>query len=58
MLKVAAGFALANVQGLDNLEIEAAVTDTENEVPSYSTSNIAISSSEVAVFSVDRISVA
>lgn len=59
MLKVAAGFALSNIQGLDDLELEATTTETENGMPTnYSAGNIAISSNEVAIFSFDRISIA
>lgn len=59
MLKVAAGFALANVVGLSDLQITATTTDTENGTPSnYSSNDVAIGSTEVAVFSIDRISIA
>lgn len=59
MLKVAAGFALSNVAGLADLQITATTTNAENGTPlNYSNTDIAIGSAEVAVFSVDRISIA
>jgi hypothetical protein len=58
MLKVAAGFALANVSGLSDLQITATATTTLTQTPvNYGGLDIAISSSEIALFDASRISV-